>query len=108
MEPETAEGEFLYLTTVGRRSGLPREIEIWFTRLNGRYYVIAEHGRRAGWVQNVRANATVHVRVAGATFTATARLVDPADELPLAEAVQTRSRAKYGWGAGLIVELEPS
>ena len=32
---------FLYLTTIGRRTGLPREIEIWFTERDGRYYVIA-------------------------------------------------------------------
>ncbi len=103
-----AEVEFLYLTTAGRRSGLPREIEIWFTRLNGRYYLIAEQGRRARWVQNLLANATVHVRVAGANFTATARVVDPAGELALAEPVRTRSREKYGWGDGLIVELDPT
>lgn len=34
------EAEFLYLTTTGRRSGLPREIEIWQT-----------HGD-TGWVAN--------------------------------------------------------
>ena len=42
-----AEAEFLYLTTTGRRSGMPREIEIWFTRVDGHYYVIAEPGQRA-------------------------------------------------------------
>ncbi len=108
MAGDAAEAHVLYLTTAGRRSGLPREIEIWFTRLNGRYYVIAEQGRRARWVQNLRANATVRVRVAGASFTATARVLDPAGELALVEAVQTRSRAKYGWGDGLIVELDPT
>jgi len=30
------EAEFLYLMTTGRRSGAPREIEIWFTRVDGR------------------------------------------------------------------------
>ena len=33
------EPEFLYLTTTGRRSGQPREIEIWFTSRDGRYYL---------------------------------------------------------------------
>jgi hypothetical protein len=33
---------FLYLTTAGRISGQPREIEIWFTERGGRFYLIAE------------------------------------------------------------------
>ena len=44
---------FLYLTTTGRRTGLPREIEIWFTERGGHFYVIAEHREgklnRATW-----------------------------------------------------------
>ena len=62
------EAEFLYLTTTGRRSGQPREIEIWFTRHEGRYYLIAEHRDQANWVQNLRANPQVHIRVAGSSF----------------------------------------
>jgi len=49
------EAEFLCLTTTGRRSGVPREIEIWFTRVDGQYYVIAERGERAHWVRNIQA-----------------------------------------------------
>jgi len=101
------EAEFLYLTSTGRRTGLPREIEIWFTRRNGRFYVIAEHGERAQWVRNVRANPSVQVRVAGLAFTAMARVVDAAADRALASQVRARSQEKYGWSDGLIVELEP-
>lgn len=96
--------EYLYLTTTGRRSGSPREIEIWFTAHAGRYYLVAEHGERAHWVQNVRAEPHVMVRVGTERFAARARVV--ADER-LAHAVQRLSEAKYGWGDGLVVELEP-
>ncbi len=99
--------EFLYLTSTGRRTGLPREIEIWFTRRNGRYYVIAEHGERAQWVRNVRANPSVQVRVAGLACAAMARVVDAAADRALASQVRARSQEKYGWSDGLIVELEP-
>ncbi len=98
---------FLYLTTTGRRSGLPREIEIWFTRRNVRYYVISEHHERAQWVQNLVANQTVRWRVADAVFTGLARVVDAAAESELTEAIQDLSREKYGWGDGLVVELTP-
>ena len=52
----SASPKYLYLTTTGRLSGRPRRIEIWFTRHAGRYYLMAEHGRRARWVQNLLAD----------------------------------------------------
>ena len=102
-----AELEYLYLTTTGRRSGLPREIEIWFTRRDGRYYLIAEHGEDAGWVKNLRAQPAVRVRVGDVELPAHARVVDVVVEPELAAAVRARSEAKYGWGEGLIVEIAP-
>src|SRR5438132_181546 len=37
-----ADTPFLYLTTTGRKTGLPREIEIWFVEADGRLYILAE------------------------------------------------------------------
>ena len=99
--------ECLYLTTTGRVSGQPREIEIWFTEYAGRYYVIAEHGERARWVRNLRVVPRVGVRLGKHSFGATSRVVDPAAEPDLSRAVQRRSEKKYGWGDGLVVELGP-
>ena len=104
---KAGEPQYLYLTTTGRRSGLPREIEIWFTHRDGRYYVIAETGAKAQWVQNLRVNPRVHWRVAGIAFSGQARVVDATSELVLNETVQALSRQKYGWGEGLVVELAP-
>jgi len=98
---------YLYLTTTGRRSGRPREIEIWFTRHAGRYYVIAEHGQRAQWVRNLLAHSRVRWRLPAAMLAGHARVVRPANEPALHAAVQARSRDKYGWGDGLVVELAP-
>ena len=99
-EPE----QFLYVTTTGRKSGEPREIEIWFTEHEGRYYIIAEHGSRANWVRNILANADVQVRVAGRDFAATACVLSDNYDIEMA---RLRSREKYGWGDGLVVELTP-
>jgi deazaflavin-dependent oxidoreductase (nitroreductase family) len=99
-----AQQQYLYLTTVGRKSGQPREIEIWFTEHNGRYYIIAEHGSRANWVRNIKANSDVQVRVAETTFAAAARVLTDNYEIEMA---RQRSREKYGWGDGLVVELAP-
>ena len=101
------ETEFLYLTTTGRRSGQPRQIEIWFTERDGRYYVIAEHLREAHWVQNLLAEPRVHVRVADVELAARARVIDADVEPDAHAAVQELSEKKYGWGDGLVVELIP-
>src|ERR1700691_6135006 len=94
--------QYLYLTTRGRRSGLPREIEIWFTHRNGRFYLIAEYPT-AHWVQNLHANREVKLRVAGTSLAALARVVSPEGEPDLHRAVSELSRKKYGWGEGLVV-----
>jgi len=98
---------YLYLTTRGRHTGLPREIEIWFTRFEGRFYVIAEHRERAQWVQNLRADPRAGVRVGVRRLHARARMVDARKEPGLAREIRARSTRKYDWGNGLIVELEP-
>jgi deazaflavin-dependent oxidoreductase (nitroreductase family) len=103
-----AEPKYLYLTTTGRRSGRPRRIEIWFTRYAGRYYLVAEHGRAAQWVQNLLADPRVRVRVGGRRFRGRARVVAARAEQSLVLATRRRSEAKYGWGAGLVVEIAPS
>jgi deazaflavin-dependent oxidoreductase (nitroreductase family) len=99
------EPPYLYLTTTGRRTGRPREIEIWFTRHAGRHYVIAEHGERAQWVLNLIAEPRVRVRLGRRSFAARARMVRRDTEPDLARAVRQLSKQKYGWGDGLVVEL---
>ena len=100
--------QYLYLTTTGRRSGQPREIEIWFTRLGNRYYLVAEHRERAQWVQNLKVTPKVGVRVGHRSFSAQARVVDARIEPELARAVKKLSEQRYGWGSGLVVELDPA
>ena len=98
--------QYLYLTTRGRKSGLPREIEIWFTRRDGRFYLIAEYPN-SNWVQNLRADFQARVKVAGEVFPVHARFVTLDAEPELHRAIVALSRGKYGWGEGTIVELMP-
>ena len=102
-----AEPKYLYLTTTGRRSGRPRRIEIWFTRHEGRYYLVAEHGLRAQWVQNLVADPVVRVRVGARRFRGRARVVEAGGDPGLVRTVRRLSEAKYGWGSGLVVEIAP-
>lgn len=100
--------KYLYLTTIGRRSGLPRQIEIWFTRHAGHYYLVAEHGLKAHWVCNLLAEPAVQARIGDRSFRARARVVDARSERDLVATIRERSEAKYGWGAGLVVEIVPA
>jgi len=96
--------QYLYLTTRGRRSGKPREIEIWFTHLAGRFYIIAEHAT-SQWLQNLRANPEVEVRVGLHHFPGYARALSEREDADLVRSIQDLSRSKYGWGDGVVVEL---
>src|SRR5437667_4190383 len=101
------EGEqYLYLTTCGRKSGLPREIEIWFTSHHGCFYVIAEYAS-SQWVQNLQANPEATLRVKNMTLPVTTRVLSPEADSDLNRTIQDLSRKKYGWGEGLDVELAP-
>jgi deazaflavin-dependent oxidoreductase (nitroreductase family) len=97
----------LYLTTTGRVTGQPREIEIWFTEHGGRFYLVAER-ESANWVRNIQSQAQVKVQVGDAEFNATARIVRNDLEPQLAATVKALFDAKYGWSDGLIAELTPA
>jgi deazaflavin-dependent oxidoreductase (nitroreductase family) len=98
--------QYLYLTTRGRTSGQPREIEIWFTHCDRTFYVIAEYAT-SNWVLNIRASGRVQVRVADRQLEAAARVLDQDDDGELIRTMQELSRKKYGWGDGLVVEIVP-
>jgi len=102
-----ADEQVLHLTTVGRTTGLPREIEIWFIVSYDRFYLFAETGEAAGWVKNIRRNPKVTVRIAEWRIDATARVLDRQADGKLWDQVATIADRKYGWGEGLPVELTP-
>lgn len=107
---------FLYLTTTGRKTGEPRQIEIWFVEREGCYYMVSEMRERSNWVQNIRKDPGVTFSIgtrkdkqAGRPMaSATARVMVPEDEPELAGAVKKLMDKKYGWSDGLIVELLPA
>ncbi|MBI5301703.1 MAG: nitroreductase family deazaflavin-dependent oxidoreductase [Chloroflexi bacterium] len=99
--------QYLYLTTTGRKTGLPREIEIWFVTFDDKFFILAEHRERTQWVKNIRHNPRVRVRIGTRTFDATARILDAERDRATYQRAQQLERDKYGWGAGLPVEIVP-
>ncbi len=107
MEADVRSLQYLYLTTKGRVTGLPREIEIWYVERAGNFYVLAEHFHRAQWVKNVAKEPRVQVRVGAGRVAATARVLDPVTDRGEWQAVQRLAHEKYGWGDGLPVRIVP-
>jgi deazaflavin-dependent oxidoreductase (nitroreductase family) len=71
--------QYCYLTTTGRRSGEPHEIEIWFAAVGDTIYLMNGGTRRppgsSDWVRNARANPAVRVRIGDDNFAGEAREV---------------------------------
>lgn len=102
--------EFFYLTTTGRKSGNPHQIEIWYVEHEGRYYIVSEGRERADWVQNIIASPPVTYSLGSRSApqsAGTARVVDPETEPELADTVSALMHAAYEWSDGLIVEIKP-
>ena len=75
-----AEEQYCYLTTTGRVSGEPREIEIWFGLEDQTLYMLAEGRERSNWVKNLLKTPEVTVRIADRGFEGRARTVADPDE----------------------------
>jgi deazaflavin-dependent oxidoreductase (nitroreductase family) len=77
--------DFCYLTTTGRVTGRPHEIEIWFALVpeTRTLYMLSGGGDRSDWVRNLRRNPEVTVRIAEESFVGIARQAgdDQEDEL---------------------------
>ena len=102
-----ADLQVLHLTTVGRMTGLPREIEIWFIVCREKFYLFSEHREAAGWVKNIRRNPDVSVRIGRRRIKALGRVLDYQSDRKLWDEVQAIADRKYGWGDGLPVEIAP-
>ena len=106
---------FLYLTTIGRKTGLARTIEIWFVERQGKYYMVSQGREASHWVQNIAAEPRVTFSVGTRARTtceraateALGRAISAADEPALHRDVCALMDEKYDWSDGLIVELAP-
>ena len=72
--------DYCYLTTMGRVSGRPHEIEIWFGAKGTSLYLLSGGGNRSDWVKNLLKDPAVNVRIASRRFNGTARLVKDEEE----------------------------
>ena len=76
--------DYCYLTTTGRVSGNPHEIEIWFGLNDTTLYLLSGGREKSDWVKNLMKNPDVTVRIAKHTFNAAARIVKAEKEETMA------------------------
>jgi deazaflavin-dependent oxidoreductase (nitroreductase family) len=52
------------ITTIGRKTGLPRRVEIYFHQFDGEYYLTGRPGFKRDWEANIKANPqfTLHLK----------------------------------------------
>jgi deazaflavin-dependent oxidoreductase (nitroreductase family) len=54
---------YAILETTGRKSGKPRRTPVGDGRVGNQFWLVAEHGRKAGYVVNIERNPRVRVRL---------------------------------------------
>jgi deazaflavin-dependent oxidoreductase (nitroreductase family) len=86
--------ECCYLTTTGRRSGNPHEIEIWFGVVDDTLYLISGNGQGADWYRNAVADPVVVVRIDEERRRGVSREVRDDEERKV---VGDLMAAKYAW-----------
>lgn len=67
------------LETTGRRTGRQRRTPVGNGLVDGTFWIVAEHGRHAGYVRNIEANPRVRVLVGGEWRSGTAVIL-PEDD----------------------------
>ena len=84
-------GHNIDLTTTGRRTGLPRRIQLVFHAIDGRVYISGMPGFPRSWMANIRRNPRVTFHLTGpieADLPATAReITEPAERRRIMEQV---------------------
>jgi deazaflavin-dependent oxidoreductase (nitroreductase family) len=77
-------GRLIDITTIGRRTGAPRRIEIAFHVIDGRIWISGMPSRRPrAWLRNLEANPRLTIHLKGdvsADLPARARIVGDPDE----------------------------
>ena len=61
------------LTTIGRRTGLPRTVELRLVYLDGRFYASSTSIQKKHWCRNLVKNPAVEIKTGGERFACQAR-----------------------------------
>jgi deazaflavin-dependent oxidoreductase (nitroreductase family) len=86
----------VHLTTVGRVTGHPHVIEIWFAQRQSTLYMLSGGGMRSDWVRNLIRTPEVGVHVAGRRYDGVGRVItDSAEDRRARDAVHDKYATRY-------------
>ena len=54
---------YALLETIGRKSGKPRRTPVGNGRVGNEFWIVAEHGSKAGYVRNIESNPRVRLKL---------------------------------------------
>lgn len=77
---DAATEPFCYVTTTGRVTGRPHEVEIWFALSGSTLYILSGGRESSDWVRNLLKTPEVTVRLRDRTFAGRGRIVRDAEE----------------------------
>ena len=86
--------QLAWLTTIGRRSGRDREVELWWSTDGAIVYLISGGRDHSDWVRNLLADPRAAFRTADGSVGVRARLplTDPVERAVAARAIATKYR----------------
>ena len=91
------------LTTIGRRTGLLRTVEVRMVYLDGKFYAASSNVQGKHWCRNMLDNPAVEVKAGGERFSCQSRQV--ADEQLRARVLTLRDSPPLR--EGVVFELTP-
>ncbi len=100
-------GHRIDITTTGRKSGLPKRIELVFLNIGGRIYISGRPGWPRGWIANLRADPRMTFHLKGAVVAdlpAVGRVITDRAER---QTVIRPIAAGWGYEPGLMVASSP-
>ena len=98
LAPAQINAQLCYLETIGRVSGNPHEIEIWFAADEETIWMLSGGQDRSDWVRNLQAAPGVRVRIGDLWLSGSAHVVtDPGEEQRAREQIAAKY---YRWQSG--------
>jgi deazaflavin-dependent oxidoreductase (nitroreductase family) len=98
LAPAQINASVCFLETIGRVSGRPHEIEIWFAADGETIWMLSGGGDRSDWVRNLMRTPAVRIRIGDTWLTGQAVVVtDPDRERRAREQVAAKY---YHWTSG--------
>jgi deazaflavin-dependent oxidoreductase (nitroreductase family) len=67
------------LETTGRKSGLPRRVPVGGRLVDGKFWMVSDHGQESDYVRNIQHNSEVRLRIRGRWRSGVAHLMHSDD-----------------------------